>query len=189
MINLLFSPLLTLPLFLTRPCRTSRCTLALGPHRQGARFIADRPSQALPALRWAWMQRGTGEKPLGTWSVITVNSVAVTDILLKADQRSPELLSPNGLLCQLLRAGGADWFRVDGTWHFFQTSVPFTNQFTALITQTCCRHVKAQHSSVYHVWVFLCAFSHDLFFILLLSLALANGPLSLQKTPRLAWFP
>lgn len=69
--NLLFSLLVTLSLFFTWPCWTSSCRLVLVPHRRGARFIADRPSQALPAFHWASMQRGTGEKALGTWSVIT----------------------------------------------------------------------------------------------------------------------
>lgn len=35
-INLLFSPLVTLSWFLTRPCRTSSCLLVLVPHRRGS---------------------------------------------------------------------------------------------------------------------------------------------------------
>lgn len=58
-INLSFSPC-SLSLFLTQPGRTSSCVLVLVPHRRGVQLIADRPSQALPALHWASMRRGTG---------------------------------------------------------------------------------------------------------------------------------
>ena len=48
--------------------------------RRKAGSVPDRPSQALPAPHRASVQQGTEETVLGTRSVITANSVPVTDI-------------------------------------------------------------------------------------------------------------